>query len=99
MIATVHGEAHWRQVWDVNLTAAPRRVRLRSKLLGLQRRLRGFAHWRGDGWEEQRFPDYYHTSWHRPSYVRRHWSRWFEVLRIEEATVRGTHDFVVLRRR
>jgi SAM-dependent methyltransferase len=95
VIATVHGESHWRQTWDVGFAAAPRRVRLRSKLLALQRRLRGFAHWRGDGWERV-FPDYYHTSWHRPGYVKRHWSRWFDVVRHEEATVPGTHDFVVL---
>ena len=96
-ISTFHGEAHWRQTWDVGFAAAPRRVRLQSKLLGLERRVRGFAHWRGDGWERI-FPDYYHTSWHRPGYVRRHWSRWFDVVRIEEGTDPGSHDFVVLRR-
>jgi SAM-dependent methyltransferase len=97
LIASVHGEAHWRQTWDVGFAAAPRRVRLRSKLLGLERFLRGFAHWRGDGWERM-FPDYYHTSWHKPRYVRRHWSRWFEVVRLEEGTDPGSHDFIVLRR-
>ena len=54
----------------------------------LERRLRGFTHWRGDGWERI-FPDYYHTSWHRPGYVRRHWSRWFDVVRMEEGTDAG----------
>jgi SAM-dependent methyltransferase len=98
VVATVHGEAHWRHNWEVGFRAAPRRLRLYSKLLGLQRRLRGFVHWRGDGWERI-FPDYYHTSWHTPAYVRRHWSRWFEVIRHEEATVPGTHDFVVLEHR
>jgi hypothetical protein len=44
------------------------------------------------------FPDYYHTSWHKPRYVRRHWSRWFEVVRLEEGTDPGSHDFIVLRR-
>jgi len=95
VVATVHGEAHWRHTWDVGFKTAPRRVRLRSKALALERRLRGFAHWRGDGWERV-FPDYYHTTWHRPGYVRRHWSRWFDVVRHEEATVPGTHDFVLL---
>jgi SAM-dependent methyltransferase len=98
MLATAHGDAHWRQTWDVGFAAAPRRVRLRSKLLALERRLCGFTHWRGDGWERF-FPDYYHTSWHRPGYVRRHWSRWFDVVRIEEATEPGGHDFVVLAHR
>lgn len=97
VIATVHGEAHWRQTWDVNYAEAPRRLRLESRLLALRRRLRGFVHWRGDGWERI-FPDFYHTSWHRPAYLRRHWSRWFEVLRIEEGTSPGDHDFVVLKR-
>jgi len=98
VIATVHGEAHWRRTWEVDFKNAPRRVRLRSKALALERWLRGFAHWRGDGWERI-FPDYYHTSWHRPGYVRRHWSRWFEVVRHEEATVPGTHDWIVLSHR
>jgi SAM-dependent methyltransferase len=98
VLATAHGDAHWRQTWDVGFAAAPRRVRLRSKLLALERRLRGFTHWRGDGWERF-FPDYYHTSWHRPGYVRRHWSRWFDVVRIEEAIEPGGHDFVVLAHR
>jgi SAM-dependent methyltransferase len=98
VIATVHGESHWRQTWDVGFAAAPRRVRLRSKLLALERRLRGFTHWRGDGWERI-FPDYYHTSWHRPGYVKRHWSKWFDVVRLEEATDKGGHDFVVLAHR
>jgi SAM-dependent methyltransferase len=98
VIATVHGESHWRQTWDVGFAAAPRRVRLRSKALALERRVRGFTHWRGDGWERI-FPDYYHTSWHRPGYVRRQWSRWFDVIRLEEATEPGGHDFVVLAHR
>ena len=37
VIATVHGDSHWRQTWDVGFAAAPRRVRLRSKLLALER--------------------------------------------------------------
>ena len=98
VVATVHGEAHWRQTWDVNYATAPRRLRLRSRFLALSRRLRGFVHWRGDGWERI-FPDFYHTSWHRPAYVRRHWSRWFEVLGIREGTNPAEHDLVVLRRR
>ena len=57
VIATVHGDSHWRQTWDVGFATAPRRVRLRSKLLALERRLRGFTHWRGDGWERI-FRDY-----------------------------------------
>lgn len=58
----------------------------------------GFAHWRGDGWE-QHFPDYYHTSWHLPDYVRERWSRWLEVDHILERGARPTQDVVVLHAR
>jgi GT2 family glycosyltransferase/SAM-dependent methyltransferase/glycosyltransferase involved in cell wall biosynthesis len=98
LVVTVHGESHWRRTWDVDFAAAPKDVRRHSRRLAFRRRVRGFAHWRGDGWERT-FPDFYHTTWHRPGYVRKHWSRWFEVLNIEEATEIGNHDLVVLRRR
>jgi hypothetical protein len=31
--------------------------------------------------------------------VKRHWSKWFDVVRLEEATDKGGHDFVVLAHR
>jgi SAM-dependent methyltransferase len=97
LLLTVHGESHWRQTWEVNFAQAPRRLRLQSKLFAVKRRLKGFVHWRGDGWERL-FPDYYHTTWHTPSYIRRHWSKWFEVLDVHENERPNEQDTVVLRR-
>jgi hypothetical protein len=60
-------------------------------------RRRQFLHWRGDGWERF-FPDYYHTSWHLPDYIRSRWSSWFEVAAVIEAGAGPTQDIVVVRR-
>lgn len=97
VLATVHGEAHWRQTWEVNFAEAPNRKQLLRPLERARRR-RGFAYWREDGWEKL-FPDFYHTSWHRPDYVRKHWARWFEVLAVREGAKPAEHDVVVLKRR
>jgi len=57
---------------------------------------RGIAHWIGDGWE-QHFPDFYHTTFHLPEYIYRHWSQWFEVLAIQDGSDEMPQDIVVLR--
>ncbi|HEV2310599.1 MAG TPA: hypothetical protein VGU73_08755, partial [Acidimicrobiia bacterium] len=53
---------------------------------------------RNDDWWGQYYPDYYHTAFHQPFYVRRHWSRWFDILDIVPGHG-GAHDFVLLQRR
>jgi len=59
----------------------------------------GVVHWRGDGWEHA-FPSYYHTTFHTHDYIRRHWSRWFDVLAIDDGTPEVLpQDVVVLRHR
>lgn len=59
---------------------------------------RGIAFWRDDGWE-QVFPDWYHTTHHRTEYVREHWGRWFELLRVRAAGASPLQDLVALRRK
>ncbi|MBA2616482.1 MAG: class I SAM-dependent methyltransferase [Actinobacteria bacterium] len=94
LLLSVHGETNWRWTWREPLASrrwSPTRARL-----ALLRRHRGFAHWRGDGWDAL-FPDYYHTTWHTHGYIRERWSRWFEVADI--APGEGPeHDIVVMRR-
>lgn len=58
----------------------------------------GVAIWTGDGWEDE-FYDGYHTTFHEHAYVRAHWSRWFDVLTIDEAAAWPTQDIAVLRAR
>jgi len=52
---------------------------------------RNFLYWTGDGWE-QHFPNYYHTAWHLPQYIREHWSYWFEVVDIVDHGARPTRS-------
>ncbi len=56
----------------------------------------GIGVWTGDGWENE-FYDGYHTTFHRHDYLRDHWSRWFEVLAIDEAAAVPMQDIAVLR--
>jgi SAM-dependent methyltransferase len=56
----------------------------------------GIGIWRGDGWEDE-FYEGYHTTFHSHDYVREHWSRWFEVVAIDEAAALPTQDIAVLR--
>lgn len=43
-------------------------------------------------------PDFYQTAYHTPSYIRSHWSRYFEVLDIRERALDGHQDIVVCRK-
>lgn len=56
----------------------------------------GFGIWTGDGWEEK-FYDGYHTTFHTHEYVRERWSRWADVVAIQEAAALPTQDIAVLR--
>ncbi len=61
----------------------------------------GILYDRGDDWGEH-FPDFYHTTWHTPSYIREHWSRWFAVEAIAEDLTDFEYLFqatIILRRR
>ena len=89
LLLTVHGEASWQAGLP---TVGPA-----AAALDRQRQQHGFVYWRGEGWD-QHFPDFYHTSWHTPAYVWRHWAQWFTVVEVLESHMRPTHDLVVLRR-
>jgi len=87
VMATVHGDCSWRHhvQWSQNRKLAKRLAR------------RGFLYRHDDGWGDF-YPDFYHTAFHQAFYIRRHWSRWFDVLDIVPGEHAGAHDFVVLRR-
>lgn len=58
----------------------------------------GVAVWSDDGWEDD-FYEGYHTTFHKHSYIREHWSRWFDVILFWEAAATPTQDIVVLHAR
>jgi SAM-dependent methyltransferase len=93
LLLTVHGSANWDKTLREHqpLRDSPELPALESALGG-----HGFAHWRGDGWS-QFFPDFYHTTWHLPAYIREHWARWFRVLEIWPTKALANQDIVVLR--
>ncbi|HEY0394937.1 MAG TPA: class I SAM-dependent methyltransferase [Candidatus Elarobacter sp.] len=93
VLLTVSGEAMWEWL------AQNSKHRRREELLGLRTRWRedGFVFWDNDGWE-QHFPSHYHTAFHTPEYIRRHWSRWFEVVDVVPGGARPAQDMVILRR-
>jgi len=93
LLLTVHGNWHWHN------TAAGVVPGLAAshQALGAQLQQTGFVYWRHDGWEKF-FPDYYHTAWHTPEYIRQHWSRWFTVVEVLEHQAGPAQDMVVVRR-
>lgn len=44
-------------------------------------------------------PDFYMVAFHSEAYVRREWSRYFEVLELRPRYLHGAHDVALLRRR
>jgi SAM-dependent methyltransferase len=43
-------------------------------------------------------PDFYQTSFHHRRYIERQWSRFFEIVRIEENGIAGRQDAILCRR-
>lgn len=92
LLISVHGELNWQ--WMKEQPSGPA---VSTEVEGTLHE-HGFAHYRADGWAEH-FPDFYHTSWHLPLYIRSHWSQWFDVVAILEGAGfpgPGAHDIVVL---
>jgi SAM-dependent methyltransferase len=86
LLLTVHGGCHWGWMLAKN-----------AKLEKLQDELaqRGFLYNEADDWGNH-FPDFYHTSWHLPWYIRTHWSAWFTVLDVLEMRGLRKQDMVIL---
>jgi SAM-dependent methyltransferase len=60
---------------------------------------RGIVYITDDGWVGGPFPDFYHSTFHGPWYVFKHWRCWFEIRAyLVRASLEFT-DFVVLRPR
>ncbi len=92
LLLTVHGPTHWEYVLEKSFATAPNRDELDGEI-----KRKGILHYRYDDWDPH-FPDYYHMTWHLPDYIRRHWSRWFQVEHILEAKALSVQDIVVLTR-
>lgn len=67
----------------------------------LRKRLdrQGFLFVEDDMWLGSAFPDFYHTSFHRPWYVFDHWSRYFRIKAYVPEGCGDFQDFVLLERR
>jgi SAM-dependent methyltransferase len=59
---------------------------------------RGFLHITDDSWTVSSFPDWYHSSFHSPSYVLRHWAEFFTVVGYFPRGALSFQDAVLLRR-
>jgi SAM-dependent methyltransferase len=57
----------------------------------------GFAYW-GDAPATGGLPDFYRLAYHSHDYLRREWTRGFELLRIGDGDLNDTQDSVLLRR-
>ena len=86
LLLTVHGKYNWDYSKAHVMSNLPNIAVLDSTLTD-----RNFLYWTGDGWE-QHFPNYYHTAWHLPQYIREHWSYWFEVVDIVDHGARPTRS-------
>lgn len=91
-LLTVHGPTAWDRAGRTSLAGRPTLPEL-----GREREARGIVHWRDDGWDDV-FPDWYHTTFHTPGYVRSHWSTWFDRVEVVPGTARRDHDIVVAHR-
>jgi len=49
--------------------------------------------------EELGFPEFYHATFHKPTYVLEHWQRWLELLAYLPRNNLGYQDAVVMRPR
>jgi SAM-dependent methyltransferase len=92
LLLTVHGHHNWNYSKQHILKGDDEISALNARFED-----KGFLYWKHDGWDSH-FPDFYHTAWHAPDYIRQHWSRWFDVLDIREAGARPTQDLIVLRK-
>jgi SAM-dependent methyltransferase len=90
-LLTVHGPTSWERIVRTALAGRPELHELDH-----ERSSRGIVHWRDDGWGSV-FPDFYHTTFHTPDYIRRHWTRWFDAVEIVAGTSARDHDIVVAR--
>lgn len=66
---------------------------------GARKRLErdGFYYLKGKG--THGLPGFYQTSYHHASYIRREWSRYFEILDIRDEGIAGRQDLVLCRKR
>jgi SAM-dependent methyltransferase len=58
----------------------------------------GIVHVRRDSFVGGPFPDFYHSTFHTPSYVQEHWGRFFTVVGYAATRALGFQDLVLLER-
>lgn len=59
----------------------------------------GFLYIADDGWSGTVFPDWYHSTFHSPTYVIEHWAQYFDVVALLPRGALNFLDMVVLHRR
>ena len=62
-------------------------------------RSKGFLFIDSDGWDDGPFPDFYHSTFHAPWYIYRHWGRFFEIRAYVARGSLGFLDYLLLIRR
>jgi SAM-dependent methyltransferase len=84
LILTTHGERHF------HLVEPEFQTRLKTH---------GFHYMKRDFVTTEGLPVFYQTAFHSPDYIRREWSKYFEVVAIEIGGQGGWQDMVLLRKR
>lgn len=91
LVLSVHGDAAFRAYAGGVGGAEGERV---EEAL----RHRGIAHVTNDSFVGGPFPDFYHSTFHTPSYVHEHWGQFFSVVGYAARRSLGFQDFVLLER-
>ncbi len=51
-----------------------------------------------DSWRDTDFPDWYHSMFHSPQYVFKHWAQWFEIISWKKCGNLNFQDNIVARK-
>jgi SAM-dependent methyltransferase len=93
LVLSVHGEHAFAEYETASSNAGGDPAVVREQLCR-----EGIAHMREDPWVGSAFPDFYHTTFHAPWYVFRHWGATFRIRAYVPRGSLGYQDFVVLER-
>jgi hypothetical protein len=84
LILTTHGEKHYRQ-----LEGADKNTMLEK----------GFLHRRIKPLSTEGLPEFYQTSYHSHEYIKKTWSKYFDIIEIRRNGVDNWQDGILLRKR
>ncbi len=92
VLLTVEGVSSWKRLFDAHGPGDPTVCRWRDELES-----RGILFVRDDTFIGSTHPDFYHSTFHTPWYVFKHWARFFDIAAyVPDGS--DTQDLIVLRR-